>query len=82
MPPVLNSGSNPPYGTPVNYYLKDSVGGVQIEIYNDKNELIRSIKGKNNAGINRVWWDLRYKPTFKPKLRTRPPGRPWVEIEW
>jgi hypothetical protein len=25
-------------------------------------------------------WDLRYEPTYKPKLQTRPPGRPWVEL--
>ncbi|HRW98497.1 MAG TPA: glycosyl hydrolase, partial [Cyclobacteriaceae bacterium] len=31
-------------------------------------------------GVNRVWWDLRYEPTFKPKLRTKPSGRPWVQM--
>ena len=25
-------------------------------------------------------WDLRYEPTFKPRLRTLPPGRPWVQL--
>jgi len=79
--PSPNSGMNPPYGSPINYYLKDSInGGVQIEVYNDKEELVRSLKGTNKVGINRVWWDLRYAPTFQPKLRTRPPGRPWVEM--
>jgi hypothetical protein len=25
-------------------------------------------------------WNLRYEPTFKPKLQTTPPGRPWVQL--
>ena len=25
-------------------------------------------------------WDLRYEPTYKPQLRTRPTGRPWVQL--
>ena len=25
-------------------------------------------------------WDLRYEPTYKPQLRTRPLGRPWVQL--
>lgn len=25
-------------------------------------------------------WDLRYEPTYKPKLRSTPPGRPWVQL--
>lgn len=79
--PSPNAGRNPSYGTPVNYLLKDSVsGGVQIEIYNSQQELVRTLKGTNKPGINRVWWDLRYEPTFQPKLRTKPPGRPWVEM--
>lgn len=79
--PSPNAGRNPNYGTPVNYLLKDSVrGGVQIEIYNSQQELVRTLKGTNKQGINRVWWDLRYEPTFQPKLRTKPPGRPWVEM--
>ena len=30
--------------------------------------------------MNRLMWDLRYEPTFKPQLRTQPPGRPWVQL--
>ena len=25
-------------------------------------------------------WDLRYEPTYKPYIRTTPPGRPWVQL--
>jgi hypothetical protein len=33
------------------------------------------------AGINRVWWDLRYDKTKKVKLRTPPPGAPYVKTK-
>ncbi len=79
--PSFNAGQNPPYGVPINYYLADSVAqNVEITIFNEAQEVVRSIEGTKGAGINRVWWDLRYEPTFKPKLRTKPPGRPWVEM--
>ncbi len=79
--PSFNSGRNPPYGVPVHYYLKDSTGEkIEITVLNEAKEEIRKLKGTQGAGINRVWWDLRYEPTFKPKLRTTPPGRPWVEM--
>jgi hypothetical protein len=25
-------------------------------------------------------WNLRYEPTYKPKIKTTPPGRPWVQL--
>jgi photosystem II stability/assembly factor-like uncharacterized protein len=77
----FNSGRNPRYGTPINYYLPDTLSkSVTITILNDKKEVIRSLKGSNNAGVNRVMWDLRYEPTYKPRIRTQPPGRPWVQL--
>jgi photosystem II stability/assembly factor-like uncharacterized protein len=32
------------------------------------------------SGLNRVWWDLRYDPTRKIRLRTRPEGSPHVTL--
>ncbi len=79
--PSFNSGTNPAYGADINYYLKDSTGQkVEIQILTSNNEIIRSLKGKDKAGVNRVMWDLRYEPTFKPKLQSAPPGRPWVQL--
>ena len=80
--PSFNSGRNPRYGSPINYYLKDSADvPVEIQVLNAGGEVIRTLEGKNDAGINRLWWDLRYEPTFKPRLRTLPPGRPWVQLK-
>ncbi|MEH6745980.1 MAG: glycosyl hydrolase [Maribacter arcticus] len=79
--PSLNSGTNPAYGADINYYLQDSTNQkVEIQVLTDNDEIIRTLKGKQNAGIHRVMWDLRYEPTYKAKLKTTPPGRPWVQL--
>ena len=77
----MNSGRNPAYGADINYYLKDSTDQkVEIQILTGTDEIIRTLKGKNKEGIHRVMWDLRYEPTFKPRLQSTPPGRPWVQL--
>lgn len=42
--------------------------------------MVRTFKGTKEVGVNRVWWDLRYEAPRRPKLRTAPPGRPWVPL--
>ena len=79
--PSFNSGRNPAYGAEINYYLQDSTDvAVEIQILDGSGALVRSLEGTKNKGVNRVMWDLRYAPTYKPKLQTTPPGRPWVEL--
>lgn len=77
----FNSGRNPSYGASLNYHLPETfVGDAKIEIKDAKGELIRSLKANKSEGANRVQWDLRYEPTYTPKLRVAPPGRPWVQL--
>ena len=77
----FNSGRNPSYGAPINYYLPDTTSKeISINIMNQQGEVVRTLEGRNDKGVNRVMWDLRYEPTFKPRLRTLPPGRPWVQL--
>ncbi|RLD23961.1 MAG: glycosyl hydrolase, partial [Bacteroidetes bacterium] len=79
--PSFNAGRNPDYGTPINYYLPDTLAEkISISILDENDIIIRTLQGSNNQGVNRVMWDLRYEPTFKPRLLTQPPGRPWVEL--
>lgn len=79
--PSFNSGRNPAYGADINYFLKDTAQQpVKVEILTKAGEVVRSIEGTNRQGVNRIMWDLRYEPTFKPRLRTTPPGRPWVQL--
>jgi hypothetical protein len=65
----------------INYYLKNSAKEVKIEIFNLEGELIRTLSGNKNAGVNRVWWDLRHEPTLRPKILVAPPDKPWVKLE-
>lgn len=79
--PSFSAGRNPAYGAEINYFLKDSTQlPVEIQILNQEGALVRSLAGTQNKGVNRVMWDLRYAPTYKPKLQTTPPGRPWVAL--
>ena len=52
--------SNPPYGAPVTYYLKEK-GAAKIEILDTAGRVIRDLGPvPQDAGLNRVTWDLRY----------------------
>ena len=41
-------------------------------------DTVRVLEGERKLGLNRVWWDLRYTRPTVPKLRTPPPGKPFV----
>jgi hypothetical protein len=76
----FNAGTNPDYGAPINYFLPEEADTVIIKILDENEEIIRTLDGKKEQGVNRAMWDLRYEPTYKPRLRTQPPGRPWVQL--
>ena len=73
------SGRNPPDGADINYYLK-AKDSVELTVVNSRNVVVRKLKATNTPGINRVWWDLRLQPYELPKLRTKPRGKDWVEL--
>ncbi|HEY8312655.1 MAG TPA: hypothetical protein VIG51_00655 [Candidatus Baltobacteraceae bacterium] len=55
------SGKNPPYGADLNFYLRRVPANVSLDILDAGKQVIRTIKvAKPHAGLNRVWWDLRY----------------------
>lgn len=77
----FNSGSNPRYGASLNYFIPEGFKGAgQIEIKDAQGELVRTLSARTTDGANRAQWDLRYEPTYTPKLRVQPPGRPWVQL--
>ncbi len=78
---TMTTGSNPPYGMDINYYLKNPANQVKIEILKKSGKIVRTISGNKEVGVNRLWWDLRYEPTLQPKLLVAPPDKPWVKLE-
>jgi photosystem II stability/assembly factor-like uncharacterized protein len=75
------TGHNPPYGAVINYYLKDRADGdVKIAIEDASGKTVRTLDGKKDAGIDRVWWDLKFDPSKQIRLRTSPLYAPEVTV--
>jgi photosystem II stability/assembly factor-like uncharacterized protein len=54
---------NPPAGTAISYYLRSPASGeVKITISDARGTLVRELNGTNEAGINRVQWNLAPNP--------------------
>ena len=51
-----------------------------LEIQSMDGDVIRTMEPSKDAGVNRTVWNLRYESTYRPQLRTQPPGRPWVQL--
>ena len=90
-----SAGFSPPYGTPLSFYLKtgsdssvrDSAGtkivnkdSISLTITDASGALVRTIKAPRNAGINRVWWNLRGDLTKQAKIRTSPEYAEWFKV--
>jgi photosystem II stability/assembly factor-like uncharacterized protein len=73
-----SNGQNPPPGADINFYLR-SPGKVEITIVGADGQPVRKLSETGRVGVNRVWWDLRYEMATQVKLRTSPPGEPWVK---
>lgn len=79
VPDDASMGQNPPYGADINYYLKTPPkGNVEITILDSAGNVVRTFEGTKRAGINRVYWNLRYPGVREIKLRTTPPAYPQV----
>ncbi|MGC1107572.1 MAG: hypothetical protein WA876_13635, partial [Candidatus Acidiferrales bacterium] len=75
------AGHNPPFGVVINYYLKSPAeGDVKIAIQDASGKTVRTFDGKKDAGINRVWWDLKFEPSKAIHLRTSPLYAPEVTV--
>ncbi|RYY41599.1 MAG: hypothetical protein EOO08_00240 [Chitinophagaceae bacterium] len=64
----LYEAPNRPRGAQVSYFVNhiaDTAAGkadsVDVRIYNERNELIRSLKWKADSGFNRRWWGIEEK---------------------
>lgn len=76
------TGSNPPYGASINYFLSDTSSvKPMLFILTAKGDTIQTIKGTNKKGFNRVWWNLAHDDIKLAKLKTRPPGKEFVPLD-
>ncbi|MGH9414782.1 MAG: VPS10 domain-containing protein [Terriglobales bacterium] len=73
-------GHNPPYGADLNYYLPASAKSASLTIRSADGQVIRTVKGTARAGLNRVWWNLKYPETTVVHLLTPPPDKPWLPM--
>jgi photosystem II stability/assembly factor-like uncharacterized protein len=53
---------------------------VTITIADGSGTVIRTMKGPADAGLNRVWWNLRYDRSREAKIRTSPEYSPWFAV--
>ena len=75
------TGANPPYGASIDYFVKTaSASGAEIAIVGPRGETVRTLKGPAEAGLNRVWWNLRYDPQKTVHLRTVPASEPGAQL--
>jgi photosystem II stability/assembly factor-like uncharacterized protein len=77
-PPYL-MGTNPPYGADLNFWLGAPERKVTITIHGADGKTIRTLHTVGHAGLNRVYWDLRYASGLAPQFQVSPPGEPWVD---
>ncbi len=67
------TGENPQYGASINYYLKSAPSApVKITILDQAGEVVRTLTARGHAGLNRIYWDLRYEASNEIRLRTSP----------
>ncbi|HVH69267.1 MAG TPA: hypothetical protein VM716_15470 [Gemmatimonadales bacterium] len=82
-----------PYGADLTYYLPPALADTtapadsahrprpaKLVILDARSDTVRALDGERKPGLNRVWWDLRYAAPTVPKLRTSPPGKPFVRV--
>jgi hypothetical protein len=67
------AGENPRYGASISFFLgEEAEGPVRIRIQDGSGELVKELRsGGGRAGLNRVYWDLRYEASVTPRMRTK-----------
>ena len=67
------SGDDPEYGASLNYFLNaPAKAAPRIEILDASGKVVRTVRGTNRSGLNRVHWDLRDEPSTEVRLFSSP----------
>jgi hypothetical protein len=63
---------NPPFGSAITYYLRETAGKeVTLTVKDKSGKTVRSLKGPGAAGIHRVVWDLKREDKVTDEEATR-----------
>ena len=76
--PALADTTPPPPSSPSDSAHRPKPA--KLVILDARGDTVRMLEGERRPGLNRVWWDLRYAAPAVPKLRTAPPGKPFVRV--
>ena len=74
-------GRDPEYGASINYWLAAPADeNPEVEIVDGAGGVVRTLRGTNRAGVNRVHWNLRDEPNEPIRLLTSPMYAPHIEV--
>jgi hypothetical protein len=66
-------GQDPEYGASLNYWLAEPAASAPyLTILDGEGNEVRTLRGPNTAGVNRIHWDLRDEPNAPIRLLTSP----------
>ena len=75
------TGEDPQYGASINYFLKaPAAQAPAITILDAQGRTVRTLRGTNVPGINRLAWDLRDEPGAETRLFTSPMYAPYIAV--
>ncbi len=67
------TGEDPQYGASINYWLASPAeSSPTLEIRDGQGRVVRTLNGPNEAGVNRLYWDLRDESTSAATLHSPP----------
>ncbi|UCC25254.1 MAG: hypothetical protein JSU98_16250, partial [Gemmatimonadales bacterium] len=66
-------GRDPEYGASINYWLGQPASSAPtVEIVDGTGAVVRTLRGTNHPGVNRIHWDLQDEPNGPIRLLTSP----------
>jgi hypothetical protein len=72
------SGEGAQYGADINFVLKSETPDVKVSFTGPSGATIRTLTVAGHAGLNRVWWDLRYESGSTIVMQVPPLDEPWA----
>ncbi len=75
------NGENPPNAASLNYWIgDDATESVKLRIEDAAGDVVRTLDGGTEPGVNRAWWDFQDEPGTQVKLWTKPLFANWFSM--